>query len=54
MRGNTIALDLGTVNTCIYQLGAGVVLSEPSAVAYTAGTKKKNVTGNGGFYFEKI
>lgn len=41
MRGNTIALDLGSVNTCIYQLGAGVVLSEPSAVAYTAGTKKK-------------
>ena len=41
MRGKTIALDLGSVNTCIYQLGAGVVLSEPSAVAYTEGTKKK-------------
>ena len=41
MRGKTIALDLGSVNTCIYQLGAGVVLSEPSAVAYTEGAKKK-------------
>ena len=32
MRGNVIAIDLGSVNTVIYQLGAGVVLFEPSVV----------------------
>ena len=39
MRNNAIAIDLGSVNTVIYQLGSGVVLSEPSVVALSGGEK---------------
>ena len=39
MRNNAIAIDLGSVNTVIYQLGSGVVLSEPSVVALSVGGK---------------
>lgn len=39
MRNNTIAVDFGSVNTVIYQLGAGVVLSEPTVIALTASEK---------------
>ena len=39
MRNNTIAIDFGSVNTVIYQLGAGVVLSEPTVIALTASEK---------------
>lgn len=39
MRNNAIAIDLGSVNTVIYQLGSGVVLSEPSVVALSVNGK---------------
>ena len=39
MRNNAIAIDLGSVNTVIYQLGSGVVLSEPSIVALSVNGK---------------
>lgn len=41
MRGNVIAVDLGSVNTAIYRLGAGVVLLEPSVVLLDEQQKKK-------------
>ena len=41
MKGNAIALDMGSVNTGIYQLGSGVVLFEPSVVAVENGEKRK-------------
>ena len=39
MRNKAIAIDLGSVNTVIYQLGSGVVLSEPSVVALSVNGK---------------
>ena len=39
MRNNAIAIDMGSVNTVIYQLGSGVVLSEPSVVALSVNGK---------------
>ncbi len=41
MRGNIIAVDMGSVNTAIYQLGANVVLFEPSVVLIDEQQKKK-------------
>ena len=41
MRGNVIAIDIGSVNTAIYQLGAGVVLFEPSVVLIDKDQKMK-------------
>ena len=41
MRNNTIAIDLGSVNTGIYQLGSGVVLFEPSVVALGSDEKHR-------------
>ncbi|MFI5262943.1 MAG: rod shape-determining protein [Candidatus Kapaibacterium sp.] len=35
-----IAIDLGTANTLIYMKGKGIVLNEPSIVAYDTTTKK--------------
>jgi rod shape-determining protein MreB len=37
-----MAIDLGTANTLVYVKGRGVILSEPSVVAYHVkdGTKK--------------
>ena len=32
--GNELAIDLGTANTCIFALGRGIVLNEPSVVAF--------------------
>jgi rod shape-determining protein MreB len=40
--GSDLAIDLGTANTCVYVHGRGVVLNEPSVVAFnvaTAGTE---------------
>ena len=33
-----LAIDLGTANTCIYAPGRGIVLNEPSVVAYNTST----------------
>jgi len=35
-----IGLDLGTANTVVYERGAGVIVSEPSVVAYDLKTEK--------------
>jgi len=37
---NDIAIDLGTANTLIWAKGRGIVLDEPSVVAYDRATKK--------------
>jgi rod shape-determining protein MreB len=40
-----IAIDLGTANTLIYMKGKGIVLNEPSIVAYDTTTKKLIAVG---------
>ncbi|NDD90446.1 MAG: rod shape-determining protein, partial [Rhodobacteraceae bacterium] len=42
-----MAIDLGTANTLVYVKGRGVILSEPSVVAYHVkdGTKKVLAVG---------
>ena len=41
-----IAMDLGTANTLIYVKGKGIVLNEPSIVAFDRNTKKILALGN--------
>ncbi|PID59659.1 MAG: rod shape-determining protein [Ignavibacteriae bacterium] len=41
-----IAIDLGTANTVIYLKGKGIVLNEPSIVAFDRNTKKIIALGN--------
>jgi rod shape-determining protein MreB len=41
-----IAMDLGTANTLIYVRGKGIVLNEPSIVAYARDSKKIIALGN--------
>lgn len=41
-----IAIDLGTANTLIYVRGKGIVLNEPSIVAFDRNTKKIIALGN--------
>lgn len=41
-----IGLDLGTANTVVYERGAGVIVSEPSVVAYDLGTEEIVAIGN--------
>ena len=40
-----IGLDLGTANTVVYQRGSGVILSEPSVVAFNARTEEVLAVG---------
>jgi rod shape-determining protein MreB len=48
-----LAIDLGTANTCIYARGKGIVVSEPSIVAFNTvhgrieavGTEAKEMLG---------
>ena len=42
-----IAIDLGTANTLIYVKGKGIVLNEPSVVAYSIKDGKKRVLAVG-------
>ncbi len=42
-----LAIDLGTANTLIYQRGRGVVLDEPSVVAFTQKNGRKEVLAVG-------
>ncbi|GAB6281527.1 MAG: rod shape-determining protein [Ignavibacterium sp.] len=44
--GSDIAMDLGTANTLIYIKGKGIVLNEPSIVAFDRKTKKIIALGN--------
>ena len=41
MKKPSLSIDMGSSNTNIYQLGAGVVLSEPSVVAISEGGGRK-------------
>ena len=41
-----IAIDLGTANTLIYMKGKGIVLNEPSIVAFDRNTKRIVALGN--------
>jgi rod shape-determining protein MreB len=41
-----IAVDLGTANTLMYMVGKGIVLNEPSIVAFDKNTKKIVAIGN--------
>jgi len=41
-----LAIDLGTANTLIYMKGRGIVLNEPSIVAFDRNTKKIVAIGN--------
>jgi rod shape-determining protein MreB and related proteins len=41
-----LAIDLGTANTLIYMKGKGIVLNEPSIVAFDRNTKKIVAIGN--------
>jgi rod shape-determining protein MreB len=43
---NDIAIDLGTANTLVYVKGKGIVLNEPSIVAFERTTKKIIAIGN--------
>ncbi|MEX2272832.1 MAG: rod shape-determining protein [Vicinamibacterales bacterium] len=45
MRGVDLAIDLGTANTCVYAHGSGVVVNEPSIVAFN--TQKSQVEAVG-------
>lgn len=46
MRANFLGIDLGTANTLVFAKGRGVVLSEPSVVAFNTSTKKVLAVGN--------
>ena len=43
---NDIAIDLGTANTFIHVKGKGIVLNEPSIVAFDKNTKRIIALGN--------
>ena len=45
MRGIDLAIDLGTANTCVFAHGSGVVVNEPSIVAFN--TQKSRVEAVG-------
>jgi len=37
--GSDLAIDLGTANTCVFAQGKGVVVSEPSLIAFNTSTE---------------
>ena len=45
MFSNDLAIDLGTANTCVFALGHGIVISEPSIVAFNNVTGKIEAVG---------
>ena len=44
--GTDLAIDLGTANTCVFALGRGVVLSEPSLIAFNTATGAVEAVGD--------
>jgi rod shape-determining protein MreB len=44
--GTDLAIDLGTANTCVFARGKGVVLSEPSLIAFNATTGSVEAVGD--------
>jgi rod shape-determining protein MreB len=43
--GTDLAIDLGTANTCVYARGRGVLVSEPSLIAFNAATGAVEAVG---------
>jgi rod shape-determining protein MreB len=43
--GSDLAIDLGTANTCVYALGKGVVVNEPSLIAFNTSTGAVEAVG---------
>jgi len=43
--GTDLAIDLGTANTCVFALGRGVVLNEPSLIAFNTATGAVEAVG---------
>ena len=46
MFSNDLAIDLGTANTCVFARGRGIVLSEPSIVAFNTANATIEAVGN--------
>ena len=46
MFSNDLAIDLGTANTCVFARGRGIVLSEPSIVAFNTANAQIEAVGN--------
>jgi rod shape-determining protein MreB len=44
--GTDVAIDLGTANTCVFARGRGIVLNEPSIVAYNVAKGHVEAVGN--------
>jgi rod shape-determining protein MreB len=44
--GTDLAIDLGTTNTCVFARGHGVVLSEPSLIAFNTASGSVEAVGN--------
>src|SRR5262245_33184815 len=44
--GTDLAIDLGTANTCVFALGRGVVLTEPSLIAFNTATGAVEAVGD--------
>jgi len=44
--GTELAIDLGTANTCVFASGRGVVLSEPSLIAFNSATGATEAVGD--------
>ena len=45
MFSNDLAIDLGTANTCVFARGQGIVLSEPSIVAFNTTNDRIEAVG---------
>jgi rod shape-determining protein MreB len=45
--GSDLAVDLGTANTCVFALGKGVVVDEPSLIAFNTSTGAVEAVGEG-------
>ncbi len=45
--GSDLAIDLGTANTCVFALGMGVVVDEPSLIAFNTSTGAVEAVGEG-------
>ena len=43
--GSDLAIDLGTANTCVFALGKGVIISEPSLIAFNTSTGAVEAVG---------
>ncbi|MGE5360515.1 MAG: rod shape-determining protein [Bacteroidales bacterium] len=46
MFGTNLAIDLGTANTCVFVAGKGVVVNEPSVVAFNVATAATEAVGS--------